>query len=92
MKKLLMLFLLFSLCVKISGERVKNVSVSFDRNDFSILVTNNIAHISPIKFLYSYGNDFSCPALPKICVNLLIGPNEDLADFSSQKLYQQTHR
>jgi len=89
MKKLLMLFLLFSLCVKMSGERVKNMSVSFDRNDFSILVTNNIAHISPIKFLYSYGNDFSCPALPKICVNLLIGPNEELADFSYTKTEQK---
>ena len=89
MRKLLILFLLFSLCVKMSGERVKNMSVSFDRNDFSILVTNNIAHISPIKFLYSYGNDFSCPALPKICVNLLIGPNEELADFSYTKTEQK---
>ena len=89
MRKLLIIFLLFSICAKISGERVKNVSVSFDKNDFSILVMNNIAHISTSKFLYSYGNNHSCPALPKVCVNLLIGPNEELSDFSYTKTEQK---
>lgn len=89
MKKLLMLFLLFSLCVKISGERVKDVSLSFTKDDFSILVVNNIAHISTSKFLYSYGNDLSCPALPKVCVNILIGPNEDMMDFLYTKTEQK---
>lgn len=89
MRKLLILFLLFSLCMKMTGERVKNVSVSFDKNDFSILVMNNIAHISTSKFLYSYGNNHSCPALPKVCVNLLIGPNEELSDFSYTKTEQK---
>lgn len=85
MRKLLMLFLLFSLCVKISGERVKDVCVSFNKDDFSIIIANNIAHISTDKFLYSYGNDLSSPALPKVLVNLLISPNEELLDFSYTK-------
>ena len=72
-----------------SGERKKNISISFYKDDFSILVENNIAHISTAKFLCSYGNDLSCPALPKVCVNILIGPDEELLDFSYKKTEQK---
>lgn len=89
MNKILLLFLFFSICVKISGERIKDVSVRFNKNDFIILITNRIAHISTNKFLYSYEKDSLSPALPRVCVNVLIGPNEELLDFSYTKTEQK---
>lgn len=82
MKRLLLPFLLFALCAKMTGETVRDVRVSFNKDDFSISITNKIAHISTNRFINSYGNDLSSPALPHVCVNLLIGPKEDLSDFS----------
>lgn len=89
MKKLLLSFLFFLSCVIISGETVRVVKVSFDKDDFSLSITNKIAHISTSKFVNSYGNDLLCPALPRVCVNLLIGPNEELSDFSYSKKEQE---
>lgn len=82
MKRLILAFLLFALCTKITGETVRGIRVSFNKDDFSIFITNKTAHISTNKFIYSYGNDPSTPALPQVCVNLLIGPKEELSHFS----------
>jgi len=82
MKRLLLPFLLFALCAKMTGETVRDVRVSFNKDDFSISITNKIAHISTNSLINSYGNDLSSPALPRVCVNLLIGPKEELSDFS----------
>lgn len=81
MKKLL-LFLLFLPCIAMSGERIKDISINFNKDDFSILVENNIAHISTVKYIYSYINDPVCPALPLVHINILIAPNEELIDYS----------
>lgn len=88
MRKLL-LFLLLSLCVTIYGERVKNISVSFDKDDFSVLIANEVAYISTSKFICSFGNDLSSPALPLVCINVLIKPNEELLDYSYTKTEQK---
>lgn len=65
-----------------TGDTIRDFRVSFKKEDFTIFITNNIAHISTIKFINSYGNDPSSPALPQVCVTLLIDPKEELLDFS----------
>jgi len=80
--------MLFPLCVKITGETVKNLRLHFNKDDFSITVANRIAYISTSKYIYSYENDPSHQALPQISVNLLVGPNEELSEYSYIKTEQ----
>ena len=89
MKKILLLFLLFSLSASIYGEIVRDIKVTFNKDDFSISIANKIAHISTNKFLYTYENDPRYPALPLVCVSILIGPDEEMSDFSYTKTEQK---
>lgn len=83
MKKLLFIFLLLLPYMTMSGERKKDINISFDKDDFTILVENDITHISTAKFLCSYENDIFGPGLPLVHINILVGPDEELIDYSS---------
>lgn len=77
---------MMSFPVLLWGQRVKNISLSFDNNKFRTYMENGCEYIKSDAYDFSYGNNPNEPAIPFVTVNVLIGPNEELDDFSFSKI------
>lgn len=60
----------------------KDISLSFDINDFEFNTNNGILYVTPLKTYSFFKSQNAEPALPWIIVKVLIGADQDLTEFS----------
>ena len=83
MRKLL-IFMLMVASLQVSGgqTRYKTVNFSFSVSDFKMETTDGLTRVHAPELAYCYDTDTLMPMLPKIAVNVLLGPDEDVLGFS----------
>lgn len=91
-KSLLLLFCMTVVfCMNIYAQATHTIELVYNDEDFELTgQENNAAIFSKLDGLV-WDSDTLAPALPYICVNVLIGPNEEYNDFSysnTEKLYR----
>ena len=62
----------------------RTYTLQYTNGDFTLCVQDGITTISSNKLDLSFDNDTLTPALPSIGVNLLLGKNEEIENFSYQ--------
>jgi len=81
MKKLYCLLSMCLISYGIFGQQ-KDISLSFDINDFEFNTNNGILYVTPLKTYSFFKSQNAEPALPWIIVKVLIGADQDLTEFS----------
>ena len=64
------------------GGNVKEFHLTLNRNDFSYNTDGEYLYISSNKYLCEYGGNTNEPALPFVGINILVGENDSLMNFS----------
>lgn len=82
MKKILLLTLLLAFSSFLMGKNSKLITINFNYEDFQIENIDGLLYVTSTKQLVTYDEDASSPALPWVGINILIGVNDDLLDFS----------
>lgn len=67
----------------LNAQIVRTISLEYSEKDFGITETEGLVYLSTNNYNSILKNDTSIPALPYICVNVLIGPDESYIDFTS---------
>ncbi len=78
-----MLFLSIITPLLISAQTVRTISLEYHKDDFSITEAEGLIYVNTNNFTTILKNDTLDPALPYICLNVLIGPDESFVDFTS---------
>jgi len=82
MKRFFILYLLFSVVLKVVGQNTKTVTLRYDESDFCIRENAGILHISCPSHDSSYETDTLAPALPHVYTNVLVGTNVEYKGHS----------
>lgn len=85
MKRLcfILLFQSFQVLFLYGTERVHEVLLNFEEKDFAFETSDaGLSFCGSTKFTAILSGDTLAPALPMACINILIGPNEELMNFS----------
>lgn len=86
-------FLCLFFCSSSLSQTVRTISLSYDNSDFSISDDGNgLSHINSSNKTFVFKSDTLSPALPFVCVNILIGPQEKMVSFTtdfSESLYSE---
>ena len=61
----------------------RTFSLRYNESDFNFVETNGLSYISTTRHTTILKNEITAPALPFICLNVLIGPDESYIDFTS---------
>lgn len=78
-----MILLAFLLPMLAQAHITKTFSLVYNENDFNISVVDELAYVNSSCYNTFYKDDTFAPALPYICYNILIGPNETFLGVSS---------
>ena len=66
----------------INAQSVKNISISFSKNDFNFQQENGLLYITSLKYNTLFISDTLAPALPLISINVLVDREQDFLDLS----------
>lgn len=80
---LLLLLLGIFASLLLNAQTVRTISLEYDEKDFYITETEGLISLNTTKYTTILKNDTSAPALPYICLNVLIGCEESYIDFTS---------
>lgn len=69
--------------ILLNAQIVRTISLEYSEKDFEIAETEGLVYLSANKHTAILKNDTLAPALPFICLNVLIGPDESYVDFTS---------
>ncbi len=82
-RKILLLILSCLAPIMLNSQIVRTISLDYDENDFNISEIGGLVYISTNQYTTILKDDTSAPALPYIGLNVLIGPDENFIDFTS---------
>lgn len=77
-----MLLLLFVSTLS-NGQTTRTISLDYDTNSFNIDERNGVSYIYTASYPMVYKTDTLMPALPYLCINVLISPNESYVGIST---------
>ena len=67
----------------LNAQIVRTFSLEYHEKEFDITEMEGLVHLGTNNYIAILKNDTSAPALPFICLNVLIGPDESYVDFTS---------
>lgn len=70
--------------VMLNAQINRVISLEYNENDFDIVEIENRVYLSTNNYITILKNDTLAPALPYICLNVLIGPDESYIDYTSK--------
>ena len=82
MKRLISVGLCLITCICLVAQTTKTYTLTFDRNDFTLLQTENGYVIESDKHDLRLEEDFSKPAIPYVIVNILLPDMQTMKDYS----------
>jgi len=67
----------------LNAQIVRTISLEYNEKDFDITDTEGFVYLGTNKYTAILKSDTSAPALPYICLNVLIGSDESFIEFTS---------
>lgn len=83
---LLLLFLAYFALIMPNAQTIRTISIDYNESDFNITDDRTLAYIGTNQYTTIFKDDVSTPALPYVCLNVLIGPDESFIDFTSDDM------
>lgn len=75
--------LIFTITSTVYSQNSRTVQLDYNESDFILREVNGLLYIQAPKYAAILKEDTLAPALPFVCVNVLIGQDEDYAGFTS---------
>ena len=66
-----------------NAQTIRTFSLDYNESDFNITDAGGVVYLSTNQYTTILKDDVSAPALPYVCLNVLIGPDESYIDFTS---------
>ena len=86
--KKIFLYLFLMVSISASAQSVKSINLEFNQDDFELQKEEKGVSISSRKHLVTFDTDAYSPALPYVCISVLIGENDKWLDteLSSERI------
>lgn len=69
--------------IMLNAQTIRTIPLEYKESDFDFVEIEDYVYLSTGDYTTILKNDTLAPALPYICLNVLIGPDESYIDFSS---------